>query len=214
MPLRLAATVTNLGWSSGAAVLNADDFRRAWASDDVSALQLVLAPGASPTATETAARRAVDGGLVVETRAERERRFRTSTRQGLNRLTQIASLVLVAAALALAAAMGGVVWSRRPRLAALKLSGFGDGDVWRALLLESAIVLGIGCSIGALFGLCGQFMLTRWLTDATGFPTSYAPAGWLALATFAGVTLVAVAIAALPGYAAARVSPTASVQQD
>jgi putative ABC transport system permease protein len=196
-------------------VLNAEDFRRAWASSDVSALQLVLAPGASPSATAIAiaARHELDG-LVVETGTQREQRFRTSTRQGLNRLTQIATLVLVAAALALAAALGGVVWSRRPQLAALKLSGFGDGDVWRALLLESAIVLGIGCSIGALFGLCGQFMLTRWLSDSTGFPTRYAPAGWLALATFAGVTVVAVAIAALPGYAAARVSATASVQQD
>ena len=117
--------------------------------------------------------------LGVETSAQREARFRTSTRQGLNRLTQIATLVLVAAALALAAAMGGVVWNRRSRLAALKLSGFSDGEVWRALVLENALVLGIGCSIGAAFGLAGQFMLTRLLADATDFPTSYAPAGWL-----------------------------------
>ena len=76
-------------------------------------------------------------------------------------------------------------------------------------MLESAIVLGIGCSIGALFGLYGQFMLTRWLSDSTGFPTALRARGLLALATFAGVTLVAVAIAALPGFAAARVSPAA-----
>ena len=116
--------------------------------------------------------------------------------------------MLVAAALALALAMSGVVWNRRPRLMTLKLSGFGDGDVWRTLVLESAIVLGVGCSIGALFGVLGQFMLTRWLSASTGFPTSYAPAVWLALTTFAGVTLVAVAVAALPGLAAARVAPT------
>ena len=106
------------------------------------------------------------------------------------------------------------MWSRRPRLATLKLSGFADGDVWRTLMLESAIVLVIGCSIGALFGLYGQFMLTRWLSDSTGFPTAYAPAGWLALSTFAGITLVAVAIAALPGLAAARVSPAAAPLED
>jgi putative ABC transport system permease protein len=94
------------------------------------------------------------------------------------------------------------------------LSGFSDGDVWSALVLENALVLGIGCSIGAAFGLCGQVMLTRLLADTTGFPTSYAPAGWLALATFAGVTLVAVGIAALPGYLAARVPPTASIYED
>jgi len=62
--------------------------------------------------------------------------------------------------------------------------------------------------------LYGQFMLTRWLSDSTGFPTAYAPAWTLALSTFAGITLVAVAIAALPGFAAARVSPAAIPLED
>lgn len=214
--MRVAAVLTNLGWSSGAVLLNADDFRRGWGSADVSALQVLLEPGASPAAVAAAAQAVLgaNAGLTVETAGQREQRFRTSTRQGLARLTQIARLVLVAAALALAAAMGGVVWSRRPRLASLKLSGFGDGDVWRALTLESAIVLGIGCSVGALFGLYGQYMLTRWLSDSTGFPVDYEPAGLLALSTFLGVTLVAVAIAALPGFLAARISPAASPAED
>jgi putative ABC transport system permease protein len=69
-------------------------------------------------------------------------------------------------------------------------------------------VLGVGCSIGAAFGLLGQFVLTRWLSATTGFPTVYAPAGWMAFGAFAGVTLVAVGVAALPGLAAARVAPT------
>ncbi|MGB2712274.1 MAG: FtsX-like permease family protein, partial [Conexibacter sp.] len=46
--LRLAAVTTNLGWAPGAVVLNAEDYRRAWGSADVSALQVLLAPGASP----------------------------------------------------------------------------------------------------------------------------------------------------------------------
>lgn len=214
--MRLAAVLTNLGWSSGAMVLNAEDFRRGWNSADVSALQIVLAPGASPSVAASRVRAVLGpaGGLTVETAAQREERFRASTRQGLARLTQIARLVLVAAALALAAAMGGVVWSRRPRLASLKLSGFSDTDVWRALMLESAIVLGIGCSIGALFGLYGQYMLTRWLSDSTGFPTDYALAGTLAVSTLVGVTLVAVVITAVPGFAAARVSPAVNPVDD
>jgi putative ABC transport system permease protein len=214
--LRVAAILTNLGWSSGALLMNADDFRRGWGSADVGALQVVLRPGTPPAAAAARVRALLgpDAGLAVETAAEREQRFRRSTRQGLARLTQIARLVLVAAALALAAALGGVVWSRRPRLASLKLSGFSDGDVWRALMLESAIVLSIGCSIGALFGLYGQFMLTRWLSDSTGFPTAYAPAWTLALTTFAGITAVAVAIAAAPGFAAARASPAAAPLED
>lgn len=214
--MRVAAVLTNLGWSSGAVLMNADDFRRGWGSADVGALQVLLDPGTSPDAAAARLRTLLGPGhgLAVETAAQREQRFRDSARQGLARLTQIARLVLVAAALALAAALGGVVWSRRPRLASLKLSGFSDGDVWRALMLESSIVLGIGCSIGALFGLYGQFMLTRWLSDSTGFPTAYAPAWTLALSTFAGITLVAVTIAALPGFAAARVSPAATPLED
>jgi putative ABC transport system permease protein len=208
--LRLAATLTNMGWSSGAVVLNAEDFRRAWGSDSVGALRVMLEPGASPAAVERELRRALgpSAALAIETAGQREARFRSSARQGLNRLTQIATLVLVAAALALATALTGVIWSRRPRLMTLKLSGFSDGEVWRMLVLESSIVLGIGCSIGALFGLFGQFMLTRWLSASTGFPTSYEPAWLLAGSTFAAVTLVAVAVAALPGLMAARVAPT------
>jgi putative ABC transport system permease protein len=216
VPLRLAAVITNLGWAPGAVLLSAEDYRRAWRSDDVTALQVTAAPGVTPDAAARAARRALGpaGGLDVETATQREQRFRASSRQGLDRLTQIATLVLVAAALAMAAAMAGVVWLRRPRLATLKLSGFGDVDVWRALLLESTIVLGIGCSIGALFGLYGQLMLTRWLRDSTGFPTDYATAGTLALFAFAGVTFVAVLVAALPGWFAARTPPTTSLQED
>jgi putative ABC transport system permease protein len=208
--MRVAALLSNLGWSSGAIVLNASDFRRAWGNAAVSALEVRLAKGASPPAMARRLRGAFGPStdLAIETPAQREERFRAKSRQGLNRLTQIATLVLVAAALALALAMSGVVWGRRPRLMTLKLSGFTDGEVWRTLVLESAIVLGVGCSIGAAFGLLGQFMLTRWLSATTGFPTLYAPAGWLALGAFAGVTVVAVGVAALPGYAAARVAPT------
>lgn len=216
--LRLAAVLTNLGWSSGAIVLNASDFERAWGSADASALQVMLAPGADEAAVVDGLRQALGPRLAtaleIQSSGQRELRFRTSTRQGLSRLTQIATLMLLAAALALAAAIGGVIWNRRARLAALKLSGFSDGDVWRALVLENALVLGIGCSIGAVFGLVGQFMLTRLLADATDFPTAYVPAGWLALGTFAGVTVVAVLIAACPGWFAARVSPAASGYED
>jgi putative ABC transport system permease protein len=210
--LRVAALLTNLGWSSGALIMNGLDFRRAWGSDAVDALEVLVAPGASPAAVARRLNEALGsrGSLAVLTAAQREQAFRAKARQGLGRLTQIAMLVLVAAVLALAAALGGVVWNRRPRLITLKLTGFTEGELWRALIVESALVLGIGCSIGALFGLSGQFMLTRWLSLSTGFPTSYSPAATLALSTFAAVTVVAVVVAALPGFAAARVAPSPS----
>ena len=72
--------------------------------------------------------------------------------------------------------------------------------LWRALLLESAILLGARLLVGALFGLYGQLLLSRALSLVTGFPvieSSPVPAG---ARHFALVTAVAVAMVALPGY--------------
>ena len=184
----------------------------AWASADVSALQVDCSRRASLRERGAADARCRRCGGSSQRPRRRDRAASASsassasTRQGLSRLTQIARLVLVSAALALAAAMGGVVWQPAPAARVAQADGFerrptcGARCRWRARSL-----LGIGCSIGALLGLYGQYMLSRWLSDSTGFPTAYAPAWLLALSTFAGVTLVAVAIAALPGFAAARV---------
>ncbi len=45
----------------------------------------------------------------------------------------------------MAAAIGNMVWQRRPRLAKLKLEGFPRGELWRTILLESVLLLGVGC---------------------------------------------------------------------
>jgi putative ABC transport system permease protein len=115
--------------------------------------------------------------------------------------------VLIAAVLAMAAAMAAMVWQRRSRLAGMKVDGFDQRELWRALLYESAVLLGTGCSIGAVFGVYGQAVLTHALAGITGFPVVLAVSGVIAILVFAGVTTVAVAIAALPGYVATRVKP-------
>ncbi|HZV74399.1 MAG TPA: FtsX-like permease family protein, partial [Conexibacter sp.] len=159
--LRLAAITTNFGWSPGTLVLNADDYRAAWGSDQASALQLDLAAGVTPIQGRTLVRAALgpDTGLAVETARARELRDRATTRGGLSRLTQIASLMLIAAALAMAAAMAGMVWQRRRRLADLKLAGIDHRQLWKALLLESVLLLGVGCVIGTVYGLYGEQLL-------------------------------------------------------
>ncbi|HEX3391380.1 MAG TPA: FtsX-like permease family protein, partial [Solirubrobacteraceae bacterium] len=139
--------------------------------------------------------------------AQREQAFRSTQSQGLSRLSEIAALVLIAAVLAMAAAMGAMVWQRRGRLAGMKVDGFDQGELWRALLCESAVLLGVGCSIGAVFGLYGQVVLTHALAGVAGFPVVFAANGVVAILVFAGVTAVAVAIAALPGYIATQVKP-------
>lgn len=210
--LRVAAVSTNIGWPSGAIVMNADDYARRWTSPLPSALQLRLDPGADPDAVAATVRARLAGGVAteVETQATRLARHRAATRDGLERLTQISVLVLVSAMLAMAAAMGGMIWQRRPALAALKVHGFPEGELWRALLLESGLLLGTGCLIGAVFGLYGQLLLSRALETITGFPVVYSTAGVVAVAILALVTTVAVAMLAIPGWFAVRVRPSPS----
>ena len=75
------------------------------------------------------------------------------------------------------------------------------------LLLESVLLAGAGCAIGALFGLFGQLLGSHAILDVTGFPVVFSFGFVLALKSLAIVTTVAVAIAAVPGYFVARVRP-------
>jgi putative ABC transport system permease protein len=211
--LRLAAITTNFGWSPGALILNADDYERAWQSSDASALQVRLT-GISAVGGKRLVERALgsSSGLAVETVAERERRHRATTRAGLARLTQIATLMLTAATLAIGAAMGGMIWQRRRRMADLKLAGIDSRQLWRALILESTLLLGIGCLIGALYGVFGAQLLDRALGSVTGFPVDESIGFAVALGSFALVSAVASAIVLLPGYLVARVPVEAAFQ--
>lgn len=213
--LRVAALSTNLGWPPGALVLNAEDFALGWGAPDPSAYQVELAHGASPTAVSAEISRAIGAhsGLRVETMAERERLHYGTASQGLSRLTQIRSLVLIAAVLAMAAAMGAMIWQRRVRLADMKVDGFSRLVLWRALLWESAVLLGLGCALGAIFGAFGQLLLSRALAVVTGFPVIESSPLGVALGSFALITAVAVAMAAVPGYLAARVRPRVALPE-
>jgi putative ABC transport system permease protein len=215
LSFRVAALSTNLGWPPGAIVMNADDYARAWGEVNPSAYEVELSPGASVTAVSRAVRAAIGprSGLRVETAGERERLHYSTAAQGLARLTQIRSLVLIAAVLAMAAAMGAMVWQRRGRLAAMKVDGFGRLVLWRALLWESAILLGLGCALGAAFGAYGQLLLSRALSVVTGFPVIESSPLPEAARSFALITAVAVAIVAVPGYLAARVPPSVGLQE-
>jgi putative ABC transport system permease protein len=211
---RIAALSTNFGWPSGAVMLNADDYARAWGSGDPSALQVYLRPGVSAQAGLRQVRQVLGAGspLEVQTAAERERDFRATGRQGLARLTQISVLVLIATVLAVSATMGAMIWQRRPRLADLKVDGFNRGVLWRALLWESALLVGAGCSLGAVFGLYGQVLLSHALATVTGFPVAFSPGFAIAIASFALVTATAMLIVAVPGAVATRVRPAVSLR--
>ncbi len=189
--------------------MNADDYARAWESDDPSAYQIQTTPGTSPSAERPLLRRALAGiGLSVQTAAEREQLHHTEATQGLSRLTQIRVLILIAAILAVIGAMAAMIWSRRERIASMKCHGFREGVLWRSLVWESAVMLVAGCLAGATFGLYAQLLGSHFLSTVTGFPIVFDIEGAAAITSFALVTFITVAVLAIPGYLVVRVPPS------
>lgn len=211
----VAAITTNMGWSPGVVILNSRDYSSHWHTADPTALEVNLKPGISAQAGRRAVARAlVDRpGLGVQSFQERQRQYAADSRQGLHALSEIATLLLIAAGLAVASALSAAIWQRRARLASLKIQGYGTAQLWRALVLESAIVLGIGCGIGALAGIYGHALASRWLRLATGFPAPFAAGLGGVLWTFALIAITAIAVITLPGLAAARAPARTSLQE-
>jgi putative ABC transport system permease protein len=211
---RVAAVSTNIGWAPGAIVMSAADYQRAWGSPDAGAFQLLAKPGVPPAQVAREARAALGGetGLAVETAQQHEAKLKAITRQGLERLSQIATLILVAAVLAMAAAMGAMIWQRRPRLAKLKLEGFARVELWHTLVLESVMLLGVGCFSGAVVGLFGQQLLDRALNLVINYPVVSSFGVLVALSSLALVTAAAVLMVAIPGWFAARVPAGLALQ--
>jgi putative ABC transport system permease protein len=210
MRFRLAGLATNGGWPSGAIVINAEDYARAWGSTSASALNVKLAPGFSAAQARQQAITALGprSGLAVQSAGERARQWQTISEQGLSRLTQIATLVSIAAILAMAGVMASMIYQRRERIAYIKRQGFTRGLLWRALFFESAVLLGAGCTIGAIFGLYGQLVISHALASVTGFPITISVGALIAISSFALVSAAALAIVAIPGYLAVRIRPT------
>lgn len=211
---RLIATMTNLGWGPGAVILNAADYRRDWDARDPTAFEVDLRRGASSAAVKQSVEHAIGSGtaLRVQTARERIAQYDRLAAAGLHRLTQISVLLLVAAAIALAAATGAAIWQRRASFADYRLHGFMPRQLWSALLIESGLVLAIGCGTGAITGLYGHLLLGRWLRLTTGFPAPFAPSLGAAASTFAVVTLAALLVIAVPSYRAAKTPPSTGLQ--
>jgi putative ABC transport system permease protein len=200
MPLRVAALTTNSGWPPGAITINQRDYERFWQTSDAGALEVNLKPGVSPTAGRMAVRTALASwpALHVQTSAERERQNDADARQGVQSLSEISRLVLIAAALAIAFALTAAIAAHRVDIASRKADGYQPGQLWRVLLLESALVAGVGVLAGAILGVYGHAVASRWLRLSQGFPAPFSvDIGQLlvTLAIVAGVTLAVVAIA-------------------
>jgi putative ABC transport system permease protein len=208
--LRVAGLSTNGGWPPGAIVLNSNDYASAWGSTAASAVTIDTAAGASTLKVKAEVTRALgpQSGLAVQTAGEREGEWKRISHHGLARLTEIARLVLVAAIIAMAGVIASMIWQRRERIASIRRQGFTRWEGWRILLVESVILVFTGCSIGAVFGLYGQLLLSHALTSVTGFPLVVGLGPLIALTTVAIVSASALAIVAVPGYFAARARAT------
>jgi putative ABC transport system permease protein len=213
--LGVAAITTNGGWPPGAITLSTSDYGRFWQTRAPTALEVNLRAGVSPAAGRTAIEDAIGPrpGLQVQTFGERFAQDERSARQGVRSLSEIVTLLLVAAVLAIAFALSAGVWQRRARLASLQAQGFDRGRLWRGLLLESTILLAVGGLDGAVFGVYGHALADQYLRLSGGFPAPFSLGAPQILLTLVVVTALAVAVIALPGLAAASVSPSLSFQE-
>jgi putative ABC transport system permease protein len=209
---RVAAVTTNIGWPPGTITLNTTDYGRYWQIGSPTALEINLKPGVSTAEGRREVEYALQGrhGLRVQTTSERITQFQNNASQGLHSLAEIASLLLVMAALALAAALSTVIYQRRAQFISLKEDGFDRQQLWRGLLIESVILIGIGCLDGVILGVYGHALANRYLRLSTGFPAPFSLGGpqlVLTLLIVAGVSLIVIA---LPGYTAVGVPMTRS----
>lgn len=206
---KVAATTDNLGWAAGAIVMNATDYRRAWATNAPSAIEVDAAPGVSPIRLRDRIARALGptSGLEAQTRAERLDDALGVARNGLARLQQISVLLLIASAMALAIALIAVLREQLPMIALGVVSGRTRSMIWRTLMAETILILLAGCLAGLAAGVCGHYLAVRWLRVTTG---STAPWSWSlgqAALACAALSLVAIATTAVAGYRNSNAPP-------
>lgn len=213
--LGVAAITTNLGWPAGAVTMSTTDYARGWQTSNPSALEITLKPGVALAAGKAAVDAALrsKSALRVQTYREREVQTDESARQGLKSLGEISALILITGALAIAASLSAVIWQRRGRLAAMKTWGYDHIQLWGSLILESVILLIVGCLDGAVLGLYGHALADRWLSATTDFPAPFAIGGAQVFLTLALIVGIAVTVLAVAGFSAAQVSPSVSFQE-
>jgi putative ABC transport system permease protein len=211
----IAATTTNFGWSPGAILISAQDYAKAWSTTAPSALGIDLHPGANPLVVRDRIAQALGpgSGLEVLTASARETAIDRSASEGLGQLAEIAGLLVAAAILAMAAAVGSSIWQRRRSLSELRLEGARDRQLRLVLLTESALMLIVGCVTGAVMGIYGQAVIDGYLKHVTGFPVAGVATGQRPIEIFALVIAAVLLIVSLPGWFASRVPATLALNE-
>ncbi|HYM46105.1 MAG TPA: ABC transporter permease [Solirubrobacteraceae bacterium] len=212
----IAATITNLAWGPGAILMDSADYSRDWRVSAPTALGVDLRPGADASQARSAIERVLGpaSGLEVSLARTREATIDSLTSEGLSQLGEISTLLVFAAIVAMAAALGSNMWQRRAWLAGLRLSGAKPQRLRRILLIEAALMLGAGCLTGAAVGIYGQDVIDAYLKRVTGFPLAGAITGVRPFEIFMLVLAGALTILIVPGWFAARVSPMLALREE
>jgi putative ABC transport system permease protein len=218
---RIAALTTNLAWPPGVIFIGTADYSHFWDPTPTrpsapTALGVQLRPGVDSTLARRAIARALGGssGLEVATAPAREESIDALTSEGLGQLQEISTLLLLAAIGAMVAALASSLRQRREWLAGLRLSGATPGGLRRILLLEATLMLGAGCLTGAIAGIYGEVIIDGFLRHVTGFPLASVLTGTRPLEVFVLVPALAIAIMAIPGWRASRVSPGLALENE
>jgi putative ABC transport system permease protein len=212
---RIAATTTNFGWSPGAILMNTSDYHRTWQTTAPTALGVELTPGANTASVQNEIERALGpaSGLEVISARSREAKIDSSASEGLGQLGEIATLLVLAAILAMIAALGSSIWQQRVSLAGLRLEGTKPSKLRRVLLIEATLMLAAGCLTGAIAGIYGQLVINGYLKHVTGFPVAGLATGRRPFEIFVIVIAIVLVVAAIPGWLASRVSPTFALDE-
>jgi putative ABC transport system permease protein len=212
---RLAALTTNFGWPGGAVLMNTGDYSRLWETHVPSAFAVDFAPGTNIAQARQAvvASLGPNSGLEAITAATWSNRFDTLAGEGLRQLGDISTLLVLAAILALAAALGSSIWQRRTSLAELLLDGAPRSRLRRVLLAESMLMLSAGCLSGAIAGVYGQFVIDAYLVHVTGFPVVAVATIARPVEIFVLVIAAVLALVSIPGWRASRVRPALGLSE-
>ena len=212
---RVAALTTNFGWPGGAILMNTADYSRLWATHAPSALAVDFAPGTNIAQARhaIAASLGTDSGLEAITAATWSERFDTLAGEGLGQLGDISTLLVLAAILAMAAALGSSIWQRRASLAELLLDGAPRSLLRLVLLTEAMLMLCAGCLTGAIAGVYGQFVIDSYLKHITGFPVASIATLARPIETFVLVIAAVLVLVSLPGWRASQVRPALGLSE-
>jgi putative ABC transport system permease protein len=207
--LRLAATIANYGWLSGAIVMNSEDHAKLWGSNAASELAVTLRPGTSIERGKQAVEAALPAGdaLTVETADERRSEVSAVLGSTLSRLNDTTIVVLVATIASVIALMIAAVWQRQGRLESLISIGMDFGQFTRLIFYETGVLLISGCLIGMAAGITGQYLIDGWLHQTTGSSVKFVPAWQLGFRTIAIVGGISIAASIIAVVQTSRFNP-------